>query len=261
MAIQKITLALKCFSLSSTCLEPNNTFQFLLCATRSRGRLSLVHRPLMNSGREIRCSSRCAPFCSFAYVVGMPHFFALVGNFRPMRRLTIRRVSMLSSILHSHRFWSGELFLFIHAYNFVCSSVPIVPPLAVVSVASKVYWLHEKKGSKDTVSRPKEKMKLRSHHFSYEKLSEVTKTTRLALRDAFVSRHYGQVWDPNMIQVRVDCVVALVRHQADSRIHKAADWLRRARPAREHSRAYVNDGQGSAGEVQVCVERDKGPHA
>ena len=60
-----------------------------------------------------------------------------------------------------------------------------------------MYRLPERKDSKDAAARPKQKMKLESHNVLHENLSDVTKTTRLALRDAFISRHCGRLWDPN----------------------------------------------------------------
>lgn len=68
----------------------------------------------------------------------------------------------------------------------------------MVSATAKVYRLLEKKGSRDAVSRPKEKMKLKSHVVDFDDL-RVGRMTRLALRDAFVSKHFGRVWGVNTL--------------------------------------------------------------
>lgn len=51
------------------------------------------------------------------------------------------------------------------------------------------------KNSKDAEFCPKKKMKLKPHDVDNDHLTEVD--IRLALRDAFVSRHYCRVWGTN----------------------------------------------------------------
>lgn len=60
-------------------------------------------------------------------------------------------------------------------------------PVAVVSTMSKMYQMLEK-DFKGAASRPKKKMKPQSHDIDRGENIEVAKTTRLALRVAFISR-------------------------------------------------------------------------
>lgn len=105
--------------------------------------------------------------------------------------LKVHRLSRLSSISRTYFFRSEELFLFIHAYKCVLRSVPILPPLAVVSVTCKVYRVPEPKDSKDAASRSKERMKLTFHDVDHDGFTEVGRATRFAHRDAFLSRPCG----------------------------------------------------------------------
>lgn len=74
----------------------------------------------------------------------------------------------------------------------------------MISATSKVYRLPDKQESNGAASRLTEELKLGFRMIEHDELTDVGKTTRVALRDALVSRHCGRVWDSNTADSRPD---------------------------------------------------------